>query len=89
MEEVVAGDSPSKARNRPTHIPSETVDGASLPSRAEQPPAQAAKGEIAIIGGGPAGACMALILASKGFIVDVYEKRLDPRSTSASTTHSG
>jgi kynurenine 3-monooxygenase len=35
---------------------------------------------IAIIGGGPAGACMALILAQRGLSVDVYEKREDPRA---------
>jgi kynurenine 3-monooxygenase len=35
---------------------------------------------IAVIGGGPAGACMALILAQRGFSVDVYEKREDPRA---------
>jgi hypothetical protein len=87
MEEVVAG--PSKALNQTTHTSSETMEGASLPSRVEQPAPELPKGEIAIIGGGPAGACMALVLASKGFIVDVYEKRLDPRSTSASATHSG
>lgn len=34
---------------------------------------------IAIIGGGPSGACMALVLAQRGFHVDVYEKRDDPR----------
>jgi len=35
---------------------------------------------IAIIGGGPSGACMALILAQRGHSVDVYEKREDPRA---------
>ena len=34
---------------------------------------------VAIIGGGPAGSCMALILAQRGFIVDVFELRGDPR----------
>ena len=34
---------------------------------------------IAVIGGGPAGACMAVLLAKRGLSVDVYEKRADPR----------
>ena len=40
-------------------------------------------GTIAIIGGGPAGACLAALLSRRGFSVDVYEKRADPRPTSA------
>jgi kynurenine 3-monooxygenase len=39
---------------------------------------------IAIIGGGPAGACLAALLAARGFSVDVYEKRPDPRAAAAS-----
>ena len=35
---------------------------------------------ISIIGGGPSGACMALVLAQRGFRVTVYEKRDDPRT---------
>lgn len=40
-----------------------------------------AEGKIAIVGGGPAGACMALILAQRGFSVDVFELRADPRKS--------
>ena len=38
---------------------------------------------VAIIGGGPAGACLAALLAQRGFLVDVYEKRADPRQQHA------
>ncbi len=34
---------------------------------------------FAVVGAGPAGATMALMLARKGFAVDVYEKRPDFR----------
>lgn len=35
---------------------------------------------IVIVGGGPVGALLSLYLAQKGYNVDVYEKRSDPRS---------
>lgn len=41
--------------------------------------------DVAIVGGGPSGACLALILAQRGFTVDVFEKRADPRAAEASS----
>src|SRR5580765_4732329 len=34
---------------------------------------------VAIVGGGPAGSLLALALAQRGYGVDVYERRSDPR----------
>src|SRR5579864_1410865 len=34
---------------------------------------------VAIVGGGPAGSLLALALAQRGYEVDVYERRSDPR----------
>ena len=41
---------------------------------------------VAIVGGGPAGSLLALALAQRGYEVDVYERRADPR---AQTTGGG
>jgi kynurenine 3-monooxygenase len=35
---------------------------------------------VAIVGGGPAGSLLALALAQRGYAVDVYERRADPRT---------
>ncbi|HXA47677.1 MAG TPA: NAD(P)/FAD-dependent oxidoreductase [Burkholderiaceae bacterium] len=40
-------------------------------------------GRVAIIGGGLAGSLLALALAQRGFAVDVYERRADPRNMGA------
>ena len=42
---------------------------------------------VAVIGGGPAGACFALLLSRKGYKVHVYEKRSDPRQASSQGSH--
>lgn len=39
----------------------------------------AAKSRVAIVGGGPAGSLLALALARRGYGVDLYERRSDPR----------
>ena len=39
----------------------------------------AADTRVAIVGGGPAGSLLALALAQRGYSVDVYELRSDPR----------
>src|SRR5437764_3472212 len=39
----------------------------------------AAGTRVAIVGGGPAGSLLALALAQRGYCVDVYERRSDPR----------
>lgn len=39
----------------------------------------AGDGRVAIVGGGPAGSLLALALAQRGYRVDVYERRSDPR----------
>jgi len=44
---------------------------------------------VAIIGGGPAGACLAALLAQRGFSVDVYERRPDPRRAAAAPAGAG
>ena len=53
----------------------------SAPAAAALPP-----GDVAVIGGGPAGACMAVLLAQRGFTVDVYEMRPDPRVHAAGSS---
>lgn len=37
------------------------------------------RNDVAIVGGGPAGSLLALALAQRGYDVDVYERRSDPR----------
>jgi kynurenine 3-monooxygenase len=39
----------------------------------------AVKARVAIVGGGPAGSLLALALAQKGYGIDLYERRSDPR----------
>src|SRR6185437_2730096 len=39
----------------------------------------AANARVAIVGGGPAGSLLALALAQRGYGVDLYERRSDPR----------
>jgi kynurenine 3-monooxygenase len=36
------------------------------------------KKNVAIIGGGPVGSSLALMLAKKGYNVDLFEKKTDP-----------
>ena len=49
-----------------------------------QTPAQAGKEQrVAIVGGGLAGSLLALALAQRGYAVDVYERRADPRASGA------
>src|SRR5215467_2712988 len=43
----------------------------------------AAETRVAIVGGGPAGSLLALALAQKGYGVDLYERRSDPRRQTA------
>ena len=43
----------------------------------------AAETRVAIVGGGPAGSLLALALAQRGFGVDLYERRSDPRGQMA------
>ena len=38
------------------------------------------KGKVAVIGCGPVGSTLAIMLCMKGFEVDIYEKREDPTS---------
>jgi kynurenine 3-monooxygenase len=39
----------------------------------------AARREVAVVGAGPVGALLAIMLAQRGYMVDVYEARPDPR----------
>lgn len=43
----------------------------------------AAKTGVAIVGGGPAGSLLALALAQRGYGIDLYERRSDPRKQMA------